>query len=153
MTPEQLASAIAAHLDADRQAHANQWPENSTVRRDPRVEFLSEELKSPAVRVAVDPDGEVRELAGIGVQMTVKVYVGYAKKVLTTEQYDAAIEWGRRLINVMDVEKLAGCDWSHQRPATWEYQSDPSAITTNKDGTIAGEVVGLFSMAWLGVQA
>lgn len=154
MSPEELASAIASYLDQDRQQSLENWPGGAlAVRRDPRIEFLRETIGAGAqVRVTTDPDGEERELAGVQVQLTAKIYVGFAVNVLTVEQYDAAITWGRHLINVMDLERLAGCNWSHLRPARWVYQSDPSSISTNKDGSVAGDVVGLFEMTWMTVQ-
>lgn len=153
MTPETLTSALVDFLDADRVAHAADWPVEATVSRDPRF-YFEDAVKAPAVRLGVDPGGEVRTKLGERDQQTVKVFVGYARRVETLAEFDAACVWARRLMQLLDdVERIGGVTYSHNRSCAWVYLYDETAIQTSSDGTsLVGEFVGLFETTWVGVS-
>ncbi len=85
MSPEELASAIASYLDQDRQQSLVSWPEGAlAVRRDPRIEFLRETIGAGAqVRVTTDSRRRRARVGRVQVQLTAKIYVGFAVNVLT----------------------------------------------------------------------
>jgi hypothetical protein len=155
-----LSAAIVTYLLGDQTDTPSAWPTETvngvstaaTVRRDPRLWFL-DEITAPAVRVHAISDGPAFALAGNSSQSpatkTVRILVGFARRVDSLAEFNAGLEWGQRLFDLLDG--LGELDeWSHSRPGEWVYEFDEESLNTRPDGELCGHLFGLFATTWVG---